>query len=104
MKNIFSEKIMQLPKDNFGFEGLHAYSEKTEHGMVYFVHAEKEIKFPTHQHAKQWSVVIEGECMLEIDGISKTYKKGDTYEIPANTPHTITMYAGCAEIDFLMQD
>lgn len=86
---------------DFGMEGLHVRRERTTHSTIYIVSADKEIAFPAHAHAEQWTTVLSGSCALTIDGNTTIYKAGDTYHIPANTTHQLTMHAGFSEFDVL---
>ena len=36
-----------------------------------------------------------------MNGETKIYRKGDTYRLPANVPHQITLGAGYAEVDYV---
>ena len=70
-------------------------------GTVYFVSAEKEVHFPEHAHAEQWTIVVSGKCLLTMDGATRTYQQGDTYVIPGNKKHQITLCAVYAEVDYV---
>ncbi len=55
---------------------------------------EKDIEIPDHSHEAQWGVVLDGEIELRIDGERQTYRKGDTYFIPEDIPHSANHSAG----------
>ena len=71
------------------------------HGHDHYASAEKEVVFPLHSHAEQWTIVVSGECRLSMDGKVKTYRAGETYLIPAGVPHQITLGAGYSEVDYV---
>ncbi|MGG7074010.1 hypothetical protein U5B43_07130 [Campylobacter sp. 9BO] len=60
---------------------------------------QKEAKFHPHSHKAQFTSILARSCTLEINGECKTYKKGDTYIIPAE--HQITLHAGYAKMDYV---
>ena len=52
---------------------------------------------PMHQHPhEQMGMGLEGEFELDIDGEKKVIRKGDTYCIPGNTPHSARSVNGPA--------
>ncbi|MBM3436793.1 MAG: cupin domain-containing protein, partial [Bacteroidetes bacterium] len=46
---------------------------------------------------------VDGEIRLTISGAEKTYRKGDSYFIPAGTEHSGFTSAGFKAIDFFDQ-
>lgn len=99
--SVFPEIIKHVPERNYGIEGLEVRVDHTSTGTVYFVSAEKEVPFPEHSHAAQWTVVVSGKCYYTANGETKTYQQGDTYFIPAGQKHQITLCAGYAEVDYV---
>lgn len=63
----------------------------------------KDVELSEHSHASQMGIVLEGRIDLIIEGIRQTYKKGDRYYIPEGTKHSGKIYAGYADITFLMK-
>lgn len=98
---MFPEIIQKIPARDYGIEGLHVHVDHTPRGTIYFVSAEKEIEFPTHSHASQWTIVVSGSCTFTANGESKIYQAGDTYFIPAGLEHQITLHAGYSEVDYV---
>ena len=101
MAEFFPEIIKKVPVRNYGIEGLEVHVDHTSTGTVYFVSASKDVAFPEHAHAAQWTVVVSGECRFTANGETCTYKKGDTYYIPAGLKHQITLCAGYSEVDYV---
>lgn len=93
--------IKKMPRRDYGISGLHVYVDHTPAATIYYVETEKEIAFPEHTHAEQFTTVINGYCDLTMQGVTVRYKKGDSYRIPANIPHQITLSAGYAEVDYV---
>ena len=85
----------------YGIKGLEVHVDHTSTGTVYFVSAEKEVVFPEHSHAAQWTIVVSGSCTFTANGESKVYSAGETYFIPAGLRHQITLHAGYSEVDYV---
>ena len=98
---MFHEIIKKVPSRDYGIEGLEVHVDHTSTGTVYFVSAEKEVIFPEHSHAAQWTIVVSGSCTFKANGEEKIYKAGETYFIPANLKHQITLHAGYSEVDYV---
>ena len=98
---MFPAIIRKVPLRDYGIDGLEVRVDHTSTGTVYFVKAEKEVVFPRHSHAEQWTIVVSGECRLSMGGEVKTYRAGETYLIPAGAPHQITLGAGYSEVDYV---
>lgn len=100
MNNIFPEPIRQLPKADIPLNGLTAYLAQTENQQILFMQFDKDTDLPEHEHKAQVGFVLEGKIELVINGVKETFRKGDRYYIPANTPHSGKIYAGYADITF----
>ena len=61
---------------------------------------EEDIEVPEHSHESQWGVVLEGKIDLAIEGVERTYTKGDRVFIPKGAKHSARIYAGYADISF----
>ena len=46
------------------------------------------VEVPEHAHGAQWGVVLEGSVEFTIDGETRTYRRGDTYFVPDQAPHS----------------
>lgn len=98
---MFADIIKKIPSRDYGIEGLETRVDHTSTGTVYFVTAEKEVVFPEHAHAAQWTIVVSGSCTFTANGESKVYSAGETYFIPAGLKHQITLHAGYSEVDYV---
>ena len=68
--------------------------------QVVFIKNDGPVETPEHTNCNQWGVVIEGEFEMIIDGKPTTYKKGDTYFVPAGVRHIGKCDAPAFVIDF----
>lgn len=101
MKNPFPDFVNQLPKLDYGLDGLVVHADTSALGETYFVYAEKEIVFPEHSHGAQFTVVLSGKCDFTADGKTTAYSQGDVYLIYAGQRHQITLHPGYAEMDYV---
>lgn len=64
---------------------------------------ENDVEVPEHFHAAQWGAVLSGEIELVIEGRKNTFKKGDTYFIPAGAIHSAKIKAGYRDVTLFDQ-
>lgn len=81
-------------------DGLKAYLSQAKNHQILFMQFSEDVKVPEHSHDSQWGVVLEGEIDLTIDGVKRTYSKGDCVFIPKGAKHSAKVYAGYADISF----
>lgn len=72
---------------------------KSDTGLVAFFTFLKDMELPAHSHGAQWGTVVEGEIEFTIGGVTRTYRPGDSYSIPAGVEHGATIKAGTRVID-----
>ena len=72
-----------------------------ERTMVNFVTFEPHTEAPVHVHEEeQIVIVLDGEFEFEIDGESRTLRKGDVAVVPSWVPHGAhTTDSRCVEVD-----
>jgi len=103
MKNItsiFPDEIRNLPEADIPFKGVKGWlSQAGDHQIVFF-DIEPIGQVAEHSHGAQWGVVFEGEMDLTIGGETKTYKKGDTYFVPANVLHSASFKVRTQVMDY----
>lgn len=68
-------------------------------GLVAFFTFLKDIELPPHSHGAQWGTVVEGQIEFTIGGVTKLYKAGDSYSIPAGVEHGALIKSGTRVID-----
>ena len=100
MSEIFPEPIRNLPEADIPLSGIKAYLSQAETHQIIFMEFHEDVELPEHSHESQWGIVLEGEIDLIIDGVKRTYSKGDRYFIPAGTKHSGKIHAGYADITF----
>ena len=103
MSNIFPEPIINLPKADIPIEGLKAFLSPSDSHQILFMEFREDIEVPEHTHESQWGVVLEGKSELTINGVLHIFEKGDTYFIPAGTPHSAKIYSGYSDVTFFNQ-
>lgn len=103
MQQIFPEPIRNLQQADVPLEGLKAYISQSENHQVVFMEFRKDVELPEHSHESQWGVVLEGKIDLTIDGVKRTYTKGDRMFIPKGVKHSAKIYKGYADISFFNQ-
>ncbi len=99
----FPNIITDLPQAEIPIQGLKAYLIQGINQQVVFMTFENEITVPEHTHEAQWGVVLDGEIELTINGVRMIYKKGDTYFIPKNIPHSANVKAGYRDLTLFNQ-
>lgn len=99
--NIFySEMLKKLPEADIPFKGLKGWiSQGFDHQIVFF-DIEPVGRVSEHSHCAQWGIVIEGEMELSIEGITRTYKTGDSYYIPDQVMHSAVFNCRTKAMDF----
>jgi len=88
MSDFYPELIMNLPEADIPFEGVNGRLMQGENQQAVFFEIEPIGEVAEHKHGAQWGVVFEGEMDLTIGGVTKTYRKGDSYFVPAGVLHS----------------
>jgi quercetin dioxygenase-like cupin family protein len=97
--NPYADWIQGLPQVDTSFEGLEGRMISGPHGQAVFFRTEEEFEVPAHSHGAQWGIVVAGTLHLTVDGERKTYKPGETYDIPAGAEHSARLEADTSVID-----
>jgi len=104
MSDIFPEPILKLPVADMPWEGVSGYLSQSTGHQIFFTEYTKDVEMPEHSHGTEWGVVLEGKMEMVVEGVKRTYSKGDRYFIPAGVPHSVRVYAGYADITFFDQE
>ncbi len=64
---------------------------------------EKDTEVPEHSHEAQWGVVLSGEIELTINDEEQLLRKGDTYFIPKDAPHSARIKEGYSDVTLFNQ-
>lgn len=97
---LFPEPIRALPEADIPLSGLKAYLSQAENHQIIFWEFHEDAEIPEHCHESHWSIVLEGKIDLTIDGVKKTYTKGDRFFIPKGARHSAKVHAGYSDITF----
>jgi len=103
MSEIFPEPIRNLPRGDVALSGVKAYLSQSEDHQIIFMEFSKDVEAPEHSHESQWGIVLQGKIDWVVDGVKRTYLKGDSYFIPKGVKHGAKIYAGYADITFFNQ-
>ncbi len=83
----YSAFIQALPRIDVPLEGVRGLLSQGVGHQVVFFEIEAGLEIPLHAHGEQWGIVVEGEMELTIGTDTRRYGPGDSYRIPAGTPH-----------------
>ena len=72
---------------------------RSEVGLVVFFTVHQNLEIPEHRHGHQWGALFAGQIELTVDGKTRNCKPGDTWDIPAGTLHSATLFAGSRLMD-----
>ena len=97
------EMIRGLPQADIPIEGLTSRLLQCENHQAVFMSFEKDVEVSEHSHEAQWGVVLDGEIELIIKGTKKIYRKGDSYFIPKDIPHSAHIKAGYKDLTLFNQ-
>jgi quercetin dioxygenase-like cupin family protein len=68
--------------------------------MLNLLEFEPGARVPVHDHPhEQLGYVVEGELVLEIDGVEHRLRPGDAYRIAGGTPHAAWSDGPCVVMD-----
>jgi quercetin dioxygenase-like cupin family protein len=95
----FPEMIRNLPAIESPVPGVRGWLLQGPRSQAVFFDIEAGIRIPPHTHCAQWGIVVEGEISLTIGGLTRVYRKGEWYYIPAGTPHAADFPARVNVID-----
>ena len=87
MSEIFPGPIRNLPLADIPLDGLKAYLSQAENHQILFMEFAEDAEVPEHSHEAQWGAVLAGKIDLTIDGVERTYSKGDSVFIPNHDCH-----------------
>ena len=96
----YPEIIRSLPEADIPFKGVRGWILQGLNQQAVFMDIEPVGEVAEHAHGEQWGIVVDGEMDLTIGGQTRLYKKGDSYHIPAGTPHSATFRMRVKALDF----
>ena len=93
----FIQRLPEVDVDLPGFSGR--LLQALDHQAV-LMSFDADVVVPEHEHGDQWEFVVAGEVELTVDGVTRTYRPGDSVHIPAGTPHGASVKAGYRAVAF----
>ncbi|MEL6643516.1 MAG: cupin domain-containing protein [Pseudomonadota bacterium] len=72
---------------------------RSKAGLMVLFTFHKDVTLPPHAHEGQWGTVLFGSLDLTMNGETRTYGPGESYNIPAGTEHAATVPAGTVALD-----
>ena len=95
----FPEFVTNLPEADIPFPGVRGRISQAPSHQIIFMDIEAIGEVAPHRHGEQWGIVVEGEMELTIGGVTRRYRPGDSYHIPANVEHGATFLTRVRVID-----
>lgn len=102
-EHFFPDIITNLPQADIPIDGITSWLLQGESQQVVFMSFDKDVSVPEHSHEAQWGVVLDGESELTIGGRLHRLRKGDTYYIPKDVPHSGRLKAGYKDVTLFNQ-
>ena len=96
----YPSEIMNLPDADITFNGVQGKLLQGDQSQLVFMEIEPVGEVPPHKHGAQWGIVLDGKMQLTIDGVTKTYTKGDRYYIPDGVVHSALFTTKVYLIDY----
>ncbi len=97
----FPEFIRSLPRLDIPFPDdiVTANAVRSDDALVVYFTVHKDFDLPEHSHGHQWGTIFHGTVELTVDGQTRLCKPGDSWDIPAGTPHAARLKAGSLLMD-----
>jgi quercetin dioxygenase-like cupin family protein len=96
----FPDLIKHLPSLSLPLNGVEANLLQGAENQLVFFDFKEDTEIPMHAHGAQWGIVVDGRIDLTIGNTGHSFRKGDSYFIPAGIKHGGKIYAGFKAIDF----
>lgn len=90
---------MPAPDVPFPEDVVTTHAVASDAGLVAFFRFHKDMDLPPHAHGPQLGTVIAGEIVFTISGEARTYRPGDSHDIPAGVEHSARIRAGTIAVD-----
>jgi quercetin dioxygenase-like cupin family protein len=87
-----------LPQPDVPMDGLWARM-MVDNALILFYSLPEGGSADEHTHGDEWGAILDGKIDITMNGETRTYAKGDTYFIPAGTPHSVVNHPGVVGID-----
>ena len=97
---LLPDELKKNPEISVPIPGIRGWKVDGTKGLVVFFEISPGSVLPEHSHCYQWGIVIDGEIDLTIGGVSRVYRKGDSYTIPEGVSDSGRIEKGCLAMDF----
>jgi quercetin dioxygenase-like cupin family protein len=97
---LFPEMIEKLPDIDIPLPGIRGKLFQGQEMQAVFFTTDGPGEIPPHSHQAQWGVLLEGEAEMTIGGQTQTFRRGDSYFIPAGAVHSIRALSPMKALDF----
>ena len=98
-KILFPEMIERLPDIDPPNPGVRGKLFQGEGLQAVFFSVETTGEIAPHAHQAQWGVVLEGELLMTVGGVTQKYGRGDSYFIPAGVTHSVKFLSPVKALD-----
>ena len=99
----FPEIIDRHPSAEIPLNGVSSRLIQAGDQQFIFMEFDEGAEVPTHSHNAQWGVVLDGEMELTINGKVQYLKKGDSYYIGKDVPHSAKIHKGYKDLTLFDQ-
>jgi quercetin dioxygenase-like cupin family protein len=96
--------IKALPKVKTPTDSIKGHLLQGISNQAVIFEAKAGTQIPVHTHAAEWGIVVEGEFEITIGNEKTIYRKGDTFYISENTPHSGYFITDVISFHFLNDD
>lgn len=93
---ILSMPALDLPFDDSVVE---TRAIRSDGRLAVFFIFHQDFTLPPHSHKGQWGTVLQGQVALTVEGVTTTYRPGESYAIPSGAEHGGFISAGTTVID-----
>ena len=98
MAGKYPDRVRKLPLYDGRFD---AYKLKAENADVLFASYPAGTRIPAHTHeTDNHGVILRGELALTINGMTRLYRTGDWYHVPAGVEHAAAFSVETDEVEF----
>ena len=94
----FPERISRLPPFVGAFSARRLQAEGCQ---VLFASYPADQRIPVHHHeTENVGIVTQGEMLLTLQGVERSFRMGQWYHIPAETPHAARFAVATSIVEF----
>lgn len=76
---------------------------RSPQGLTVIFTVQEDIELPPHSHGPQWGTVLKGQLILTMQGETRTFHPGESYDIPGGVEHAVKVPAGSVLLDIFAE-